>query len=140
MFQIFIINNTPLTQRIMADLRSPVYSVKMFTFTYEPWKRITEKYMCNDYMNEKIVAILPRHRIIWIFISKTFIPISYWVLDCLFCHYEPYYNNVLSVTSDLFKVSIVPHENASHKNTCARIIWMWRFWLSNWHIELFKSS
>ena len=48
----------------MADLRSPAYGVKMLTLTNAPLKRITEKYMCKDDMNVKIVAIILRHGII----------------------------------------------------------------------------
>ena len=48
----------------MVDLRSPVYGVKMLTLTYEPQKGITEKYMCGDHMNVKIVAIILTHGII----------------------------------------------------------------------------
>ena len=38
-------------------------------------------------------------------ITKTCITIPYWVLNCFFFHYEPYYNNVLIVMSALFKFS-----------------------------------
>ena len=39
-----------------------------------------------------------------------FIPIPHLVLDCNFCHYEPYYNNVLHVMSALIKVSKVHNQ------------------------------